>query len=301
MTLSIVALIAALAAAPQTGTNPRAPQTDRTVDVARGARVVVTNFAGDVTVRAWDREAVRVRARHSTRVRVDVRATASAVEVSAHAERGPAGSVDYEIDAPAWMPVRIEGTYAFGTVEGMQSEISLETVRGDLVVKGGNGVTAKSVEGKVHVERATGRIHVSSVNEGIALASSSGEVVAETVNGPITMSAMSASSVDAGTINGDILYDGAAAAAGRYRLTSHNGGIVVAVPGNTNATFAVRTYSGSFGSALPVKGEGDVRRGRRVVYTLGKGGAEFEIETFAGSVRLQQAGGTAASQKGAEQ
>jgi hypothetical protein len=62
----------------------------------------------------------------------------------------------------------------------------------------------------------------------------------------------------------------------------------------------VRTYNGGFNSNLPVKGEGDVndvRRGRRVVFTLGTGSAEFELESFSGGIRLRKPGTVAPASK----
>jgi DUF4097 and DUF4098 domain-containing protein YvlB len=289
-----VTLVAALAAAPQAQERPdsRTPQTDQTVAVQRGARLLIDNFAGDVEVRAWDRDSLRVQARHASRARVSVRTLSTGIRVSSSAERGPVGSVDYEITAPAWMPIRIEGQFSFITVEGSQAEVSAETVRGDVVIRGGNGVIAKSVEGNVTIEGARGRINVSSVNEGIVIDGAAGEIAAETVNGPITMSRIESASVEAGTINGNISYEGSAANGGRYRLTSHNGNLTVGVPETSNATFTVRTYNGGFNSNLPVKGESErgVRQGRRVVFTLGNGSAEFELETFSGSIRLRKPG-----------
>ena len=62
------------------------------------------------------------------------------------------------------------------------------------------------------------------------------------------------------------------------------------LPETTNATFTVRTYNGDFSSNLPTKTVGDVRRGRRATYTLGSGGAEVELESFGGTVRLRRPG-----------
>jgi len=294
------ALIAGLAAPPAIGAtqaDSRTPQTDQTVPVSRGARLTVDNFAGEVNVRTWNRDSLRVQARHASRVRVHVRATDSGVRIGSSAERGPTGSVDYEITVPPWMPIRIDGQFTFVTIEGTQADVSVETVRGDVIVRGGSGVLVRSVEGTVTVEGASGRINASSVNEGVVIDGASGEIVADAVNGPISMSRIDASSVEAGTVNGSISYDGSAAAGGRYRLTSHNGRITVAVPESSNASFAVRTYNGGFNSELPVKGEGNVRQGRRVVYTLGNGSAEFELETFAGSIRLRKPGAAAKPEK----
>jgi DUF4097 and DUF4098 domain-containing protein YvlB len=290
MDVLITLLLAAIAAAPhaQARADRRAPQTDQTVPVTRGARLAVEHFAGEIQVRTWDRDVLQVQARHASRTRVDVRTVPTGIRVSASADRGPAGSIDYDITMPAWMPIRIDGHFTFVTIDGSQAEVSVETVRGDVLVKGGVGILAKSVEGHVTLEGSKGKINVSSVNEGIAINGASGEIAAETVNGPITMSRSAASSVEAGTINGNISYEGSAADGGRYRFTSHNGTITVGVPETSNATFSVRTYNGGFNSHLPVKGEGDARRGRRVSYTLGNGSADFELESFSGSIRLRK-------------
>src|SRR5262245_7365446 len=111
MLLSSVAIAVLLAQAP----TPRvgAPQTDETVPVQKGARLVVNNFAGDVLIRTWDKDSVHVVARHQMRTAVHIRPSAAAVSISASGTRGPQGSVDYEITAPSWMPVRVEGTYNF--------------------------------------------------------------------------------------------------------------------------------------------------------------------------------------------
>ena len=156
-------------------------------------------------------------------------------------------SVDYEINAPAWMPIKVEGTYNFVTVEGTQSDVSAETVRGDVVIKGGNGtIVAKSIQGDVSVEGARGRITVSSVNEGVRVSASSGDVTAETTNGHISLTKMNSPNVEATTVNGHIAYDGTVADKGRYRFATHNGTITATIPADSNATFNVRTYNGDF-------------------------------------------------------
>src|ERR671913_231341 len=92
-----------------------APQTDETIAVQRGGRLVVNNFAGEVILRTWDKDALRVVARHQPRTRISIRPGSSGVSINSGGQMGPA-SVDYEITAPAWMPLRIEGTYNFVTI-----------------------------------------------------------------------------------------------------------------------------------------------------------------------------------------
>jgi hypothetical protein len=286
-------LLATLIVPAQERRDARPPTTDQTVSVTRGTRLLIENFAGEVSVRAWDRDSVRVQARHASRAKINIRTVPTGLRISSSAEHGPPGSIDYEINAPAWMPLKIDGQFNFVTVEGSQADVSIETVHGDIVVKGGNGVTAKSVEGDITVEGARGKINVSSINEGITINGSSGEIYAETVNGAIALARSEAATLEASTINGNITYDGAAVKGGRYRLTSHNGTITVAVPESSSATFAIRTYNGGFNSTLPVKGDREpreVQKGRRGIFTLGDGSAEFELESFSGGIRLRKPG-----------
>ena len=275
-----------------------APQTDETIAVQRGARLVVNNFAGEVIVRTWEKDALRVVARHQPRTRVSIRPGSSGVSITSSGSMGPA-SVDYEITAPVWMPLRIEGTYNFVTVEGTQAEILANTVRGDVIIKGGTGVvTAKSVEGEVQVQGARGKVTASSVNEKVSVADTTGDITAESVNGAITLTGIDAKIVDATSVNGTIVYEGKLADGGHYSFGTHNGDIILGLPEAANATFTFRTYQGRINTDFALEGydPGQRQRGRRVTGTLGNGSADVNLETFGGSIRLRK--GSAARPRG---
>jgi DUF4097 and DUF4098 domain-containing protein YvlB len=287
-TLTSVPVAAERGAVEQAAKQARPPDTDETVAVTKGTRLSVNNFGGEVVVRAWDRDSVRVQARHSSRIRVAIRPGNSALTVSSSG--GPL-SVDYEISVPVWMPIKIEGVYIYIAVEGTQADVAAETVRGDISIKGGSSfVTAKSIEGEVILENVRGRINANSTNQGITVNGATGEIVAETVNGHISLNNVESPSVDASSVNGNIKYDGSAATGGRYRFSTHNGNISVGVPESASATFSVRTYNGSVRTDLQLQGGADARRGQRAVYTLGSGSAEFELESFGGTIQLRRRG-----------
>jgi DUF4097 and DUF4098 domain-containing protein YvlB len=298
MILMTAALIAALGSATghtqgqtsgaDTQRRVRAADSDETVAVTRGTRLSVNSFAGEVVIRAWDRDSVRVQGRHSGRARVSIRPTGPALVVSAS---GAPAAVDFEINVPVWMPLKVDGTYIFISIEGTQADISAETVRGDVVIKGGaSSIVAKSIEGEVVLEGGRGRINLSSVNQGISITGASGEIAAETVNGHITLTNVEASSAELGSVNGTIKYDGTVSGSGKYRFSTHNGNIAVGVPENASAAFTVRTYNGSVNTNLPLQGGGETRRGQRVTYTLGAGNADFELESFGGTIQLRKRG-----------
>jgi hypothetical protein len=267
-----------------------AQQIDTTINVERSQRLQVNAFGGEVTVRAWNRNAVRVEAATSARQRVQVSGSGPVVSVRTEGRHGPPANAELRISAPAWMALSLAGVHTDVKVEGSQGPIAVETVEGDVRVTGGVGlISLRSVQGSVTLRGAKGRIKVNSVNEDLEVFNSSGEVMAETVNGEITLGRVDAATVDASTVNGDISYDGPIKNGGRYSLSTHNGDITVTVAEGSNASVAVSTFNGEFESefAVPLSG---TRKGRGFNFTLGSGGAQVSLESFQGTIRLVRPG-----------
>jgi DUF4097 and DUF4098 domain-containing protein YvlB len=263
------------------------PQADTTFAVERGQRLEVSTHSGDIVVRAWNRNAVRVKAGLEPRARLSV--DRSSATVSVHTSGSHGGPADYEITVPAWMAVSLHGVNTTMAVDAVQAAIRAETVSGDITVKGGAGlVSLNTVEGAVTLEGAKGRIDVQSVNADVSVRNSEGDVRAETVNGGILLASVRADGVDANTVNGDISYDGPIRSAGRYRLVTHNGDITITIPQGTDARVSVSTFQGDFESDFPVTLT--ERRGKRFDFTIGRGGAAVDLESFQGTIRLVRPG-----------
>ncbi len=273
------------------GPKTQTPQSDQTVDVAKGTRLVLSNQAGEVTVRAWDRDAVRVQASHSLRERLDLQTADSTLRVRVRTTaRGPAGLVDFTITVPRWMPVNLSGTYLAANIEGTSAEVNVETVGGDVTLKGGSGaVTLRSIEGEIRVEDSSGKVQATTVNDSITIAGVSGDVVADTVNGDVAVANSKASSLEVSTVNGDVRFEGPTADRGTYRITTHNGDIRVSLGAQANATVFVRTFGGDFTSDFPVtlpEGMGNRDGNKRFNFTLGGGSARVELQSFQGDIHV---------------
>jgi putative adhesin len=267
-----------------------AQQVDTTVNVGRGQRLDLNAYGGEITVRAWNRNAVRVEATAEDRDRVEVSSTATAVSVRTQGRHGPPSEIDLKISAPPWMSLKVSGVHTNVKVEGIRAPITVETVEGEVDVNGGDGlVSLRSVQGSVSLRNAKGRISVNSVNEDVSVVNSSGEVVAETVNGEIKLRISEAATVDANTVNGDISYAGPIRNGGRYSFSTHNGDITLTVAEGTNASVAVSTYNGEFESEFPVPLQG-TRKGKGFNFTLGSGSAQVTLESFQGTIQLVRPG-----------
>jgi DUF4097 and DUF4098 domain-containing protein YvlB len=268
--------------------------TDQTVQVTKGTKLDVNNFAGDVNIKVWDKDAVRVEVNHSDRETVDIKQGEQSLTVRSRSVRGgPSRSLDYTISVPSWMAISVSGTYADVMMEGVGGDVTVETTRGDIKVRGGSGfVSLKSVQGEISLEKAKGRIEVRAINEGIHLADISGDVSAESTNGSIILDRIDSGNVDLYTVNGNISYDGPIKDKGLYRLTTHNGLVAMAVPEKVNATLMVRTYNGGFRSTfqLPADTSDARRNGKRFTLALGNGSAHVELESFGGTISLRRPG-----------
>ena len=265
-------------------------QIDTTIPARQGQRLVVDSYGGEIEVKTWARNAVRVEADPSSRTSVEISTAGGAVEVRTEGRRGPPSAVDLHITAPAWMGLDLSGVYTDVTVTGTRGPITVETVQGEVDVTGGEGlVSLRSVQGSVRLKGAKGRIDVNSVNEDVRVSDASGEIVAETVNGEIVLERVDATSLEATTVNGDVGYDGPIRNGGRYTLSSHNGDVTLAMPESSSATVSVSTFNGEFESEFPVTLR-EARKGKRFSFTIGGGSAQVSLESFQGTVQLVRPG-----------
>jgi hypothetical protein len=265
------------------------PQVDTTVAVSNGQRLEVDNFGGEITVKTWNRNAVRVQADPSSHAEVQISTAGSVVNVRPEGRHGPP-SADLEITTPAWMGLDLSGVNGDVTVRGARGPVTIETVQGSVDVTGGQGIVSlRSVQGSVTLRGARGRIEVHSVNEDVSVSDASGELTAETVNGEITLARVDATSLDASTVNGDLSYDGPIHNGGRYALSSHNGDVTLAVAEGTNAAVSVSTFSGEFESEFPVT-INETRKGKRFNFSIGTGSAQVTLESFQGTISLVRPG-----------
>ena len=266
-----------------------AQQTDTTVPVRSGARLEISNYGGEIAVKTWSRNAVRVVADHSSRDRISVDASDLVVRVKADPGRRGPSQIDYAVTVPAWMALNLSGVYTDIKVDGAQNEITAETVQGEITVLGGSGnVSLKSVMGAVTLEKARGRIALSSVNEEVRATDISGDLTAETVNGDVTLIQIESANAEANTVNGDITYDGTIKDGGRYRFGTHDGDVRVSVPEKANVSVSVSTFNGDFSACFPVQLTG--RTKHRFSFTIGSGSARLELESFSGDIRICRPG-----------
>jgi hypothetical protein len=268
---------------------PALPQTDTILPVRQGAELLVELLRGQVNVTTWNRSEVRIVAEHEADDWVEIEHSERLVQIEVGARYGPPDHVDFEITVPTWMGIAIEGAFVGADLRGVAGEVSVETAHGDVRLDGGRGfIGLESVQGKVECRNAQGRIRISSVNGGVRLTDAQGDISVETVNGSQELSGIESESIDVTGVNGSITYAGTIRDGGRYIFNSHNGDITIAVPAGTNASMWVATYNGDFETDFPVTLRETRQQGKRFNFTLGRGGARVELNTFSGDIYLRR-------------
>src|SRR4051794_7364888 len=84
-------------------------QVDTTFQVRTGQRLVVDGFGGDIDVKSWGRNAVRIEAEPDPRTRLEIETTGSTVNLRTEGRRGPPAATDLTITVPAWMGLDLSG------------------------------------------------------------------------------------------------------------------------------------------------------------------------------------------------
>jgi DUF4097 and DUF4098 domain-containing protein YvlB len=267
-------------------------QTDTTFEVRSGSRIEVETFGGSITVRTWNRNAVRVQAQHGRRDEIDIDARGSSVRIEAEGYMGVAKDVRFTLTVPRSASIEASGVQTDIDIEGVTGDVDAETVQGGIRVVGGGRLKLESVEGEVVIDGARGRVQASTVNRGIRVTDVVGDLDLETVNGPIIVQKVQATNVDASTVNGRIVYDGTIRDGGDYALATHNGAIWVIVPNGTNASVSVSTFNGELDTTFDLPNMERPSQRRTYNFVLGNGKARLDLETFGGDINLRRPGET---------
>lgn len=258
---------------------------DTTFPVSPGTRLRLETTQGDIVVRAWDRNQVRVQTTRSRRGEVRVRLSGRVLTIEGNDFFGSSNG-DYDITVPVWMALSLENLNGGVTVDGVHAPIEASTLSGDIQVSGGNeSVELGAMSGKIVLTGARGRIDLSTASNHIIATDIQGDLNVEAISGDVVLRNVDSKSVNLETVSGSLYYGGSIQADGRYVFSAHSGNIYLGVPEGTNATISIDLFSGQVEAGFPLtlteKG-----RAREQTYRIGNGSGSIEIESFNGRIRL---------------
>lgn len=264
------------------------PAADTVLPVDRGTRLQVENERGSVSIQSWERDAIRIGTGPGQRP--DVGRVGSDVRVRPPGGPDTAEELDLTITVPRWMEVRVQGRHLGVQVRGTEAEVVVETLTGNVLVDGGRRVSVRTLQGGITIRNARGPVDARAVNRSVTVENVVDDVSIETTNGNIAMRGIRSGSVQAGTVNGAVTYEGVIRDGGRYAFMTHNGDISVTVPRASNVTVSAASYLGAFQSDFPVQLTGTSGE-QHYTFTLGAGSARLNLESFNGNIHLRRPAG----------
>ena len=277
MLLSLVAGLTALTLPPR----------DTTVRISRGTVVIVETATTSVRLEGTSGDVVTV-------TNGTARLRGGRLEVES------TGRGMLRVTVPQWAATSVDALTGSIEVTNAPVELELDGIAGAVGVSGGAGrLTISAAAGNVVLSDYEGRVEVEAIAGPISVRDASGVFHLEAVNSSIRMERVRSASVEATSTNGAITWVGPVPTDARYTFESHNGDIEVAVPPGLDARLRVRTFLGSFDTAIPARTSGARERSvapwegeRELVATYGSGAATINISTFNGSVRVRPLGGS---------
>lgn len=274
---------------------------DTTFAFAKGGSVELGLISGTITVTGWTRQEAKVVATTDRGwFETSFSSNRISIEIRDRDWRGRRRNDDdrearYELMVPIGTRVRASAVSGDIRIRATAGEVQANTVSGDVeVLDATDRIVVSSVSGSVHAAKLRGHIRVDGVSADVTVEDITGEIGAKTVSGEITIQNAKASQVRAETVSGEISYEGTVEPSGTYEFNAHSGDVKLRIPAGLSANLALETFSGEINSAFPMTLQpGDNitrRRGRKMDFTIGSGGARVTVGTFSGDITIERSG-----------
>jgi DUF4097 and DUF4098 domain-containing protein YvlB len=265
---------------------------DERHNVAAGGRIELSNVAGKVTVRGWDRNDVQLTGTLSDGLQLRQEKSANRVrwEIE-YPRRGNNGGATLTLNVPRSVELLLSTVSADQDISGVDvRRLQADTVSGNLAAAGRSGDSVlNTVSGNVTARLQTPRLDVNTVSGRIEAGGGvSGEIGAQTVSGRVGVDAGRIQRLVVETVSGGIdLSATALAPGGRINVESVSASVSLRLPRTVSAQLSVNSFSGSINSDA-----GKVERprygpGSSLDARLGSGDGDIRVQSHSGCVQVR--------------
>ncbi|WP_313343134.1 DUF4097 family beta strand repeat-containing protein [Stenotrophomonas sp.] len=268
-----------------------ATRVDERHPLAAGGRVEISNIAGKVSVRGWDRNEVALSGSMADGLRLQQDKSANRVRWEViYPRNGNNGGATLELRVPRSVEVQLGTVSADIDVADVDlRRLQANAVSGDVAAAGRSAETAlTTVSGSIRSQVQTQRLSLRAVSGSIQAGGGiAGEVAAETVSGSIRLDTARVQRLAAEAVSGSLtVAAGGLSPGGKVTLQTVSGSIALKLSAKVSAQLAVKTFSGDIQSDA-----GQVERprygpGRSLDTRLGGGDGDISINAHSGNVRV---------------
>jgi DUF4097 and DUF4098 domain-containing protein YvlB len=255
--------------------------------------VEIENVSGSVEVVGWDRSEVEVTGSAGNQVeRVDVTSsgmlTSIHVQVHSGMSFGNQSDADLVVHVPAKSRVSATLVSANLKISGVQGDVKLQSVSGDIEGEAGGDVRASTVSGEIQLAAHAAKvIELKTISGDIELKGGGGEVEVTTVSGKANLRLATLTRARLKSISGDLSAALALAPDGQLDGESVSGNIELDFAGAPGADFDVQTLSGDIDNCFgPKPVEPRYGPGSRLNFKNGEGNGHVRIASKSGDVKI---------------
>jgi DUF4097 and DUF4098 domain-containing protein YvlB len=260
-------------------------QVEKTIETTAKPQISISNTAGKVIVKGWNRLQVHVHySASSPQAAVDIEELPSqgpAAKIHfntyavGHSAPNQPSTVDYTLRVPAGSRLEIRNP---------QGTVQVDAIRGDTSVN--------SLGSDITVADSGGQLVVRSVGGNIEVMRSSGPVEAYTINGNLHFVNLTSSQVHGTTTSGNIVYEGDFAAGGDYVLSDYSGSMDIICPPSASFELNAKTVRGKVDNTFPLVSQHSYdptfSAGNSLFGTYSTGEATLELTSFSGTIHIRQ-------------
>ena len=270
---------------------------DSTFAFDKGSWVDVSVASGEIIITGWTRPEAKVYA-SIERGWIDAQLSSHRITLQTRSDRGRSGETRIEIMVP--IGTRVQASSASGSIRitGTDGEVEAGSASGAIEVIGATDrITVHAVSGNLHAAKLRGRTRLGTTSGTLEAEDIIGDLTATTVSGRITLSDVKSSHVNTESVSAGVTYRGSIDPAGSYEFSTHSGNVHLDIPESSAADLSLETFSGRISSAFPITlRPGDIsamaRHGKKMEFTIGKGGARITASTFSGNIIIDRGGHT---------
>lgn len=297
---------------------------EKTESLARDGKVEIRNLSGNVEVKTWNRNEVKIDAQkisrassmnkakeNAAKVQIEVRREDGVLEIETKYPRPSIRnlnvSVNYIVTIPSQAAVDARTASGDVTLASIGGKAAAETKSGDVTVMGAkngakaetmsgdvkvvdieNGVLCKTASGTVEAKNISGNADLNCVSGNVIGENIRGDVEADTVSGSVKLMDISGADVVKGkTMSGSTIYMGEINPNGRYSLSAHSGRVEMTIPSNSAFDLEASTFSGVVKSEFDIMVSGKLSK-KKISGSVNGGGADVSLKTFSGNIYLKK-------------
>ncbi len=261
---------------------------DRRFAVQSNASIRIFNLAGSTRVTGWDRDSITITGEVPKGAgRFFAGGSGGAAKLGVFSDSLDAPGATLEIRVPRGANVWIKSATATVAVSGVEGELDVSTVSGNIAVDGApRRLATEAMDGNIDLVTRAPFTRAKTASGAITLRGGGGDVLASSVSGPIRY--LGAHKVLTGrleSVSGSVEFGGTVMRGGTLSIETHDGSVSLAVPNDQLADFEVTTFGGAVTNALRHE-VARMPRGKPVRFSTGPDGAAITVRSFKGSVSV---------------